>query len=311
MSKTNADRKYCNTYFFKEIDKIFKSNGNPKWTSSDARALLGIGVHISSISNWIAGKYLPTEDVIMKFASVVDKDVDYVRGKMIQDYVRINGSLPTRNCYRIAKEVVECANNAYINDGSTDRVMIDDNDMYRKLHCGPHSPGTIEAVIVEGEKTETEEGMSLQEFLDQENKKLAENIKNYKDDVVPIKDVVKGTIFDREEPNPVDDLLGWSKTIDDHKKIGDTVVTYNGVRYGAQVCVDSNNNLIHGSMYDRYIDELVENVKITDINKFIYGKVTYDEFKMFDRIPSTIMCGLIKTIIKTMAAEIKETDKEN
>lgn len=168
MSKTNADRKYCNTYFFKEIDKIFKSNGNAKWTSSDARALLGVNVHISSISNWISGKFLPTDDVIMKFADCIGKDVDYVRGKMIQDYIRIHGELPMRNCFRVAKDVVECANNAYAEDGSTDRVMIDDSDLYRKLHCGPRSPGKIEAVIVEGEKTETKEGMSLQEFYEQQ-----------------------------------------------------------------------------------------------------------------------------------------------
>lgn len=334
MSKTNADRKYCNTYFFKELDKIFKANGNPKWTSNDARARLGVDVHISSISNWISCKFLPSDAVISKFASVIGKNFNYVKGKMIQDYIRINGVLPMHCGFKMASEIVECANNSYIEDGSTDRVMIDDSDMDRKLYAGPkYRVGKIEAVIVEGAKQrDPKEGMSLQEFLEQENKKLAENIRNATDDVVPVIEAVKGTIFDREENSPADNLLGFNRR--DRRiaqmRLGEavrnlsleencgTTAYYNGVVYGTQVCTDNGGNLIHRDAYDKYIGELCENIKITDLTKLLYGKLSYEEFKIFDDLyghadgrNDDFLINLINTVIVNVANEIKESDKED
>ena len=391
MSKTNADRKYCNTYFFKELDKIFKANGNPKWTSNDARARLGVDVHISSISNWISCKFLPSDAVISKFANVIGKDFNYVKGKMIQDYVRINGVLPMHCGFKMAGEIVDCANNSYIEDGSTDRVMIDDSDMYKKLYGGRNvSVGKIEAVIVEGAKQrDPKDGMSLQEFFEQETKKLAENIQNAADDVVPVKEAVKGTIFEREESSPADNLLGFNKRIAqkrvgeavrnlsddttdykaivtrrrnkalrildnisrnefDNNKLMDecstaeeiisylgnriveqsskirrleesygTTAYYNGVVYGTQVCTDNGGNLIHRDAYDKYISELCENIEITDLTKLLYGKLSYEEFKIFDDLYShadgrndDFLINLINTVIVNVANEIRETDEE-
>lgn len=329
MGKTLADREHTNSYFFKTLDLYFKTNGYKNWTNNDARVLIGKSIvkAATEISNWAGLKSFPNEAVVMRLSEITSKDLRYTYGKIIIDHIKKYGYIPSgygRGHYATAGDVVDMVNFTFSADGSSDRAMVSDEDLSKRITKG----SKIEAVIVENPQCKPEDGLSPKEFLEQNG------------------------WFDKKKTDS-EKPLGWGYDIadkipkyvevkiDDHQEIDNIVEEgYNNLLNNREI-VPEKPTLVHDSNYDEFIDELCGNIRITDIAKCLYGssELHPEEFiqvyKMLTGKPETarretyvsysytgvnpvkvtldeqLLNKIIVAVIRKVAQEIKDTDKED
>lgn len=329
MSKHGSLRGYCNSWLYQMIDKYFREVGMPKWIWNDAGARLHItAVAIGSIANSIRFPSKPVFDRIVEMARPLGwTDADKIFGYIARDYVIKNEHLPSGLGNGgwggfLVSYVVKC-----INDILPENEELEVYGKYDDSTMASKNGGVEAKIIIEKEDLPKEIGLTPKEFLEQNG------------------------WFDKKKTDS-EKPLGWSYDIaehfpkyteidiDDHQEIDDVEEGYNNLLNNIEI-VPKRSTLIHdkASCYDRFINELCENISYTNIAKCLYGSELDPEefiqvYKMLTGYPT---CGrsdvrysyissnppasktldeqllnkIIIAVIRKVAQEIKDSDKED
>lgn len=349
MSKNGCIREYCNTWVYNMIDTYFREAGTPIWIWNDAGARLHMtAVGIASIAKGERFPSKPVFDRIVEMAKPLGwTDADKIFGYIARDYVIKNEQLPSGwgnsgwGGFLVAY-VVKC-----IHDILPENDKLEVLGEFDYSTMSPRSGGIEANIIIEKEDLLQKPGLTPKEFLEQNgwfdkakdaaakttkkiSDKMTQNIKEATEDkgFATINDTYEGTPLEVKplEPKP----LGWGYDLAD--KIGMVKPTPN---------LKLANPFKHdeASRYDRFINELCENISYTNIAKCLYGSELDPEefiqvYKMLTGYPT---CGrsdvqysytssnppvsktldeqllnkIIIAVIRKVAQEIKDTDKED
>lgn len=350
MSRNGCIREYCNTWVYKMIDAYFRKAGTSKWIWNDAGARLNItAVGIASIAKCERFPSKPVFDRIVEMARPLGwTDADEIFGYIVKDFIIKNECFPSGWGNSgwggfLISYMVTCVNKI-LKDGEELEVFGEFNEYTRT----PRSGNRKAYITIAKEDTNQKPGLSPKEFLEQNgwfdkakdaaekaakeiSDKLTQNVKEAYDEkgFATVNDIYKDTPLEVKplDPKP----LGWGYDIAD--KVGMVKPTPD---------LKLANPFKHdaASRYDKFIDELCENIKMTDLAKCLYGSELDPEefiqvYKMLTGRPETakretyvsysytgvnpvrvtldeqLLNKIIVAVIRKVAQEIKDSDKED
>lgn len=346
MSRNGCIREYCNTWVYKMIDAYFRKAGTSKWIWNDAGARLNItAVGIASIAKCERFPSKPVFDRIVEMARPLGwTDADEIFGYIVKDFIIKNECFPSGWGNSgwggfLISYMVTCVNKI-LKDGEELETFGEFNEYTRT----PRSGNRKAYITIAKEDTNQKPGLSPKEFLEQngwfnkdKDEKAAE-VQSTPLEVKPLRPKPLGWGYDIAEHFP----KYAENEADDHQEIDNVVEEgYNNLVNNREI-VPGKPTLVHdkASNYDEFIDELCSNIKITDLAKCLYGSELDPEefiqvYKMLTGRPETakretyvsysytgvnpvrvtldeqLLNKIIVAVIRKVAQEIKDTDKED